>query len=57
MPQLIEDAESVIVFEKQPYENTMKINSYRIAEDIIVHNKGNDIAPLEPVMRSKDHFK
>lgn len=56
LPQLIEDAESVIVFEMQPYENTTKISSYRIAEDIVVHNSGA-YAPLKPELKSADHFR
>ena len=55
LPQLIEDAESVIVFGMQPYENTAKISSYRIAEDIVVHNAGAH-APLKKTMRSTEHF-
>ena len=41
LPQLIEDAESVLVFEMQPYENTSKISSYSISEPITVKNKGH----------------
>lgn len=55
LPQLIEDAESVIVFEMQPYENTTKIASYSIADTIVVHNSGSH-GPLPKVMRSSKHL-
>ncbi|GEM_PF-5243557 len=55
LPQLIEDAESVLVFELKPYENTAKINSYRLAEHVLVSNTGHH-APLPKSIRSNRHF-
>lgn len=55
LPQLIEDAESVLVFEMQPYENTAKISSYSLSEDIKVSNSGHH-APLPKSITSKKHF-
>lgn len=55
LPQLIEDAESVLVFEMQPYENTSKIGSYSISEHILVKNTGHH-APLPKSLSSKKHF-
>ncbi|MES0885311.1 hypothetical protein [Roseibium sp. SCP14] len=56
--RLIEHAESVLVFEMQPYENTDKLGSYtmRTSEDhICIHNKGH-YTPLKEKMDSKKHF-
>jgi len=55
LPQLIEDAESVLIFEKKPYENTAKTSSYSIAEDILIINTGHH-EPLPKSISSKRHF-
>jgi len=39
-PQLIEDIESILIFESSPFENTQKTYSYSIDEDLQIKNIG-----------------
>jgi hypothetical protein len=39
-PQLIEDAESILIYELKPIENTQKISSYSINKDLQIKNIG-----------------
>jgi redox-sensitive bicupin YhaK (pirin superfamily) len=39
-PQLIEDAESVLIYELKPFENTQKTRSYFIKKDLQVESIG-----------------
>ncbi len=52
--QLIEDAESALVFEHQPSENWMKKEGYTIARDLIVHNR-NHGGYLKATIDTRDH--
>ena len=52
--QMIEDAESALVFQHQPSENTSKVKSYTITKDIIVKNI-NHGGYLKPTVRTKEH--
>jgi len=53
-PQLIEDAESALVFEHQPSENWMKKEGYTIARDLVVHNRHHG-GYLKNTIRTSDH--
>lgn len=52
--QLIEDAESALVFEHRPSENTSKMSSYTIAKDLIVKNI-NHGDYVKPTIKTVDH--
>lgn len=57
--RLIEHAESVLVLEFQPYENSSKTNSYTMREDehhIKIYNEGSR-SPLPKTIDSRAHFE
>ncbi len=54
LPQLIEDAESVLVWALRPYENTAKTRSFRVSDEIVVRNSGHH-APLPSAMHSANY--
>lgn len=53
--QTLEDAESVLIYETQPYENTAKTFSYTVREPITVRNSG-EFRPLEETLSSRREF-
>ena len=52
--QLIEDAESALVFEHQPSENVSKKKSYTISQDLVVKNINHN-GYVKPTIHTVKH--